>query len=173
MVDSTCVGCGVAVTQHPRARTIKKWCSDTCRVNHWRARNPRSVAAQRERRAAREKVQTIERNADQSCSVCGKSFGSRWPRKYCSDPCKFRAAHVARYARRKGARSEPYDLVDVLSDDRCGICADGIDLSLSYPHPMSVSLDHIVPLSMGGDDLRENVQAAHLRCNQSKGGRFS
>lgn len=169
-----CDHCGASFVRSARPqRNASRYCSELCRVNYWRARNPKLVAKHYEKQADRQKALTLARNADQSCAVCGESFSSRHPRKYCSDPCKFRAAHVARYARRKGARREPYDLADVLSGDRCGICAGGIDLSLSYPHPMSVSLDHIVPLSMGGDDVRENVQAAHLRCNQSKGGRFS
>jgi hypothetical protein len=28
-----------------------------------------------------------------------------------------------------------------------------------------------VPLSKGGDDVKANVQATHLRCNESKGNR--
>jgi len=36
---------------------------------------------------------------------------------------------------------------------------------------MSASLDHIFPLSLGGDHVRENVHAAHLRCNISKNNR--
>lgn len=172
-INAGCVGCGASIVQGARSRNLKKWCSETCRQREWAVRNPELVSAQIERRADRLKSATIERNSGQRCTVCGDEFGSRWPRKYCSDPCKFRAAHVARYAIRKGARREPYALADVLSASRCGICTGGIDQSLSYPHPMSVSLDHIVPLSMGGDDVRENVQAAHLRCNQSKGGRFT
>jgi 5-methylcytosine-specific restriction endonuclease McrA len=42
---------------------------------------------------------------------------------------------------------------------------------LRRPSPWSVSLDHIVPVSKGGTHTRDNVQAAHLRCNQAKGDR--
>jgi hypothetical protein len=40
---------------------------------------------------------------------------------------------------------------------------------LKYPHPRSKSIDHIVPLSFGGDDSAENKRAAHLSCNVRRG----
>jgi len=165
------VGCGAAITQGARARNLKKWCSETCRQSAWASRNHDLIAAQVARRAGRLKEETVERNSEQTCTVCGEGFGSRWPRKYCSDRCRYRAYHVARYARRKGARREPYDLVYVLGASSCGICRGAIDQTLKYPHPQSSSLDHIVPLALGGDDVLDNVQAAHLLCNQRKGSR--
>lgn len=51
---------------------------------------------------------------------------------------------------------------------RCGICDRRISKDLRYPDPLSVSLDHIVPLARGGDHTRANTQAAHLRCNLRK-----
>jgi hypothetical protein len=40
---------------------------------------------------------------------------------------------------------------------------------LKYPHPRSKSIDHIVPLSHGGDDVAVNKRAAHLGCNIARG----
>ena len=40
---------------------------------------------------------------------------------------------------------------------------------LKYPHPRSKSIDHIVPLSLGGDDTAVNKRAAHLGCNLARG----
>ena len=54
---------------------------------------------------------------------------------------------------------------------RCGLCGLPIDPSLSYPHPMMATLDHIIPVSKGGLHLLDNTQAAHARCNLSKGNR--
>lgn len=53
----------------------------------------------------------------------------------------------------------------------CGLCGVAIDKSLPHPDPWSVSLDHVVPLSKGGQHSLGNVQAAHLTCNLSKGNR--
>lgn len=54
----------------------------------------------------------------------------------------------------------------------CALCGEGIDRSLKWPHPLSRSVDHIVPVSKGGSDELENLQLAHLRCNQSKNDRL-
>jgi 5-methylcytosine-specific restriction endonuclease McrA len=54
---------------------------------------------------------------------------------------------------------------------RCGICRKVIGKSFSYPHPRSKSIDHIIPLSEGGDDTAANKRAAHLSCNLSRGNR--
>lgn len=37
-----------------------------------------------------------------------------------------------------------------------------------WPLPRSLSIDHTVPRSKGGDDTRVNLQAAHLDCNRRK-----
>lgn len=54
---------------------------------------------------------------------------------------------------------------------RCGLCGEGIDPAAAYPDPLSASLDHVVPLSLGGHHIPDNVQAAHLSCNVRKGNR--
>ena len=48
-----------------------------------------------------------------------------------------------------------------------------IDRTLQYPHGMSVSLDHVIPLAHGGPHTYSNVQAAHLRCNREAGSRIA
>lgn len=50
----------------------------------------------------------------------------------------------------------------------CGICGRKINRQLKTPHPLSPSIDHIIPLSKGGNDNPLNVQAAHLGCNLGK-----
>lgn len=69
---------------------------------------------------------------------------------------------------------EPINRLDVYERDgwKCGICCTKIDRRLSHPHPMAVSLDHIVPLSQGGGHVKTNVQAAHWQCNVDKGARI-
>lgn len=54
---------------------------------------------------------------------------------------------------------------------RCGICGTRIGKSFKAPHPRSRSVDHIVPLSEGGDDTAANKRAAHLGCNVRRGNR--
>jgi len=47
-----------------------------------------------------------------------------------------------------------------------------IDRNRKYPDPRSPSIDHIIPLSLGGDDTALNKRAAHLRCNMARGNRL-
>ena len=63
--------------------------------------------------------------------------------------------------------------LDVYERDEwvCNICTDPVDRDLSWPDPMSPSLDHVLPLSLGGHHTLENVALAHLSCNVRKGNR--
>ena len=51
----------------------------------------------------------------------------------------------------------------------CAICGKPVDFSLKYPHPLSPTVDHIIPLAKGGhpSDI-DNLQLAHRCCNRQK-----
>lgn len=53
----------------------------------------------------------------------------------------------------------------------CQLCGESVDKTLRNRHPMMASLDHIVPVSKGGAHTYDNVQLAHLSCNNAKGAR--
>jgi 5-methylcytosine-specific restriction endonuclease McrA len=101
-------------------------------------------------------------------------------------PCQvvYRAEYNAEHWRQKNRRrrallrnavSEPYTLAEIAERDqhRCQLCRRKVDMELQSPHPMSPSIDHMVPLAEEGDDTRANVQLAHRGCNTSKGVRGS
>ena len=75
-----------------------------------------------------------------------------------------------RRCRRHGGKYEFVNKMDVFERDNwiCQLCSEPINRDVEWPHPQSVSLDHRVPLSKGGDHTYDNVQCSHLRCNQSK-----
>jgi 5-methylcytosine-specific restriction endonuclease McrA len=81
-----------------------------------------------------------------------------------------RQAHVKRQRLLAGARSEPYARLDIFNRDGwiCGICEEPIDPAIKGRKSGAASLDHIIPISLGGDDTPENVQAAHFGCNSGK-----
>ncbi len=54
-------------------------------------------------------------------------------------------------------------------DNVCAICGLPVDKTLKFPHPMSPTVDHIVPVAKGGhpSDL-DNLQLTHFTCNRQK-----
>lgn len=50
----------------------------------------------------------------------------------------------------------------------CQICHRKVNNKLKYPHPMSASIDHIIPLALEGKHEPKNCQLAHLICNERK-----
>jgi 5-methylcytosine-specific restriction endonuclease McrA len=114
------------------------------------------------------------------CKVCATPFESTSAQAlYCSDQCRPWAKGpsrprrtVARVPRRTG---RPYKRLrrQVLAEEsHCGICGGEIDSALKWPHPLSPTLDHVEPVSAGGDLLdRSNCRAAHFYCNSSRSNR--
>jgi 5-methylcytosine-specific restriction endonuclease McrA len=51
----------------------------------------------------------------------------------------------------------------------CGICGKPVDFSYKYPHSLSPTVDHIIPIARGGHpSALENLQLAHRCCNRQK-----
>lgn len=94
-------------------------------------------------------------------------------RQRLKNPGAIKRASQRRRARKAGARNEDYTPQEIADRDgwRCGICGERIGKTRAYPHPRSLSIDHIVPYADGGDNVWVNVQASHLRCNIRKNAR--
>lgn len=137
--------------------------------------------------------------ARKDCAVCGVSFipkvgavAQKQRQVACSLACgkayrfrdagppetaverereRLRAKNRRRRAAMRGANSEPYTLAEIATRDRsrCGLCRRPVSLVVPWPDLQSPVIDHVIPLSRGGSDLRANVQLAHFGCNASKG----
>ncbi|MFP3156324.1 HNH endonuclease [Lachnospiraceae bacterium ZAX-1] len=58
--------------------------------------------------------------------------------------------------------------------DTCALCGKLIDKTLKDFHPMSAEVDHIIPVSKGGDlTAMENLQLVHRQCNRRKSNKIS
>lgn len=75
-----------------------------------------------------------------------------------------------RRAKVRGVTVSAIKATDIFERDNwiCGICYEKVDKKLKHPHPKSKSLDHIIPVSLGGEHSPRNVQLAHLGCNCRK-----
>lgn len=51
----------------------------------------------------------------------------------------------------------------------CNLCKLPIDSTLRLPDPMAATLDHVIPITLGGEHTYRNIKAAHAQCNFSKG----
>ena len=56
---------------------------------------------------------------------------------------------------------------------RCWRCQNAIDLTLSGLHPDGLTVGHILPVSMGGEDSFDNLGPEHRRCNLAAGARVA
>jgi hypothetical protein len=104
----------------------------------------------------------------------------RWCQAKCETftcaPCRNKNRFAARRKTRKrldGVEWEHYTPTEIAERDgwRCQLCRKAVNRRKRWPDPMCASIDHIVPITKGGTDVRANVQLAHLRCNISKGNR--
>lgn len=180
VTEVSCEGCGVAVRRAQRG-PVPRWCAKcyTARnvlLTNERRRNPDAPALR----------------AGRPCQTCGEivaSTGTRGPiRRWC-DPCtekhnrkvsdqwlkdrpdlqrdKWRAHKLKRRAQQRNLPAESISPQAIFERDgwSCGICRQDIDPDDRYPDPGSASVDHVIPLSLGGHHVWSNVQASHLLCN--------
>jgi endogenous inhibitor of DNA gyrase (YacG/DUF329 family) len=150
----------------------------------WRKRNADKVKRYNEARRL-----PVE---DRACPTCGEEFTPANPiQLYCSRKCgdvqhkeaarrrgykapQTDARRDARHRRRArlngGKTGRPVTLEEIARRDagRCGICGEPVT-NEKWPHPLTLNLDHIVPLAEGGIHDPTNVQLSHAVCNQRKG----
>ena len=113
------------------------------------------------------------------CDMCGKPKPSQ--ANYYCEKCRAEVKIVARRIQKRKRKlklrkmpRQSYTPTRIANRDKwkCGICGLRIDAVLKYPHPRSLSIDHVKPISRGGTDKRNNVQPAHLDCNMKKGAKL-
>lgn len=110
------------------------------------------------------------------CTWCGvEAVVNRQPRRLvCSIACDIarrRATMRPRTsAEERRLRNRARDMLEaVWRSGACGICGRAVSRKHAYPHPLSASVDHIIPVAIGGATDIQNLQLAHLCCNHRKG----
>lgn len=107
------------------------------------------------------------------CRGCGVEHLALSVRALCVD-CKTEARRTKKRrhrARDRNVAHEPYTLREIAERDqfKCGICRFVVRMDFVFPHDRSPTIDHIVPVSEGGDDIPSNVRLAHFICNTRRG----
>lgn len=110
------------------------------------------------------------------CPCCGESFvAALLSTRYCSPTCSRRGYRDAgRQIRRKRKSFQTVERVfrqKVFERDdwTCRICNKPVDRAAEVPASLAPTVDHIVPLALGGEHAYRNVQTAHFICNSVKG----
>lgn len=114
------------------------------------------------------------------CRLCTTAFlaPERNHQVFCSARCRKRthSSHVDRRARQRRAAVIEH-IVPLVVFERegwiCHLCGEAIDPALTGNHDYAASLDHVVPIRLGGHHSYDNVKAAHRICNSREGGRLS
>lgn len=110
------------------------------------------------------------------CVECGEVFTAKKVNaKWCSATCRGRTnARDASRRRGPGEGAERYADRDIFERDewQCHLCRTAVDPDLPRTDPMGATIDHVIPLSLGGADAPWNVATAHNRCNRIKAARL-
>lgn len=193
--NTHCVDCGKPVawgrTQETRCRACGRKRNSQRRAEQARQENEARKAAEwakwnsRPERARRKLIAAavgVAANtswpvAEGPCQRCGVRFACRVTKevpRFCSIQCARLDAKATRRARQRGVKLTPARRWLVYERDGwlCQICGRPINRAVPAPHPMSASIDHVIPLDLGGAHCEENWQCAHFICNSIKGCRL-
>ena len=136
-------------TPRERKRPTPEEIQENARIRglRWYHRHADELSAQRQQRSDEEKALERERK-----------------RRYYDDNKEiWRQSSRRRHARKRSAFIDDVHPLVVLErdDGMCGICGGDVD-------PADFHVDHIVPVSRGGEHAYYNVQASHPLCNRRK-----
>lgn len=165
-IRKVCIHCGETFT--PKKSLGKQLCSDECRSARGRDSLSRTCSMPECDLPHRAK------------GLCNKHYRAilRAEGRIKPQPWddKKRDAYQRRKAVKRGASTGRPVLRDEIAERdgfTCGLCSEPVDMAVQWPDPLSPTLDHIVPLALGGPHDPDNVQLAHLTCNSIKGPRMS
>lgn len=182
-----CLVCG-SLLHRPKRGRVGRFCSSACRnIHHVPVRDVRCKGCGEMIKMRCgcwcRPCRARKRNALESkkckglvyqCRYCGSNYQPtvRFQR-YCSQKCNDAHHKAKKRCHRKNQFVENVTVPMLLerNGDRCGICGEKVDAGLRFPHPDSPSVDHIIPVTKGGEHSMANCQLAHLGCNARKGDR--
>lgn len=172
-----------AVDNARRANNPERRLETERRASTKRRQDPGYLSRQRAAMTARLRAKHNAAARVVSCRVCQTEFCPLFGRQSCVRTCspqcsevvrlrgKVRKEKVRRHRKRGAVVTEIVDPFLVFDRDgwRCQICKVKTPRSLRGTHePRAPELDHIIPLSRGGEHSYRNTQCACRRCNRTK-----
>jgi 5-methylcytosine-specific restriction endonuclease McrA len=156
--------CTVCSEPFQPSTATHKTCSSVCKIA-WakqRAVAHRGVMERRCRECAAEFIEDHQHRRIAFCSLsCGNSHNGR-------------VKEALKRARKRHPNSQRVNPLAVFLRDgwECKICFEEAPRQyLGGMHDRAPTLDHIIPLSNGGQHTYQNTQCAHRKCNVLKGAR--
>ena len=173
--ERTCAGCDEDLPPQVAPGRQRRWCSEACRLRSYRETHPEYIERLAVLAAERHRRIFVPASHDLVCIECGNGFTNSRRRQFCTESCRGRFYSRRRRAMRRASQTTAalFSLRGIARRDAwsCHICRLPVPVILSFPHPKSWSLDHLIPLAKGGKHEESNVKIAHLICNQRKGDR--
>ena len=163
----TCTKCG-------EVKTLDEYYRDKSKPSGYRTRCKSCSASAWKKWYVENKTEYTQRRKDWYAKnkQRRKDWSKDWREK---NPDKVYKMWKKNYHKRRAltacAEVSPVDLADLWTG-YCALCGEEMGYDLKYPDPLSKSLDHDVPLSLGGSHSKDNLQWTHLSCNISKGARI-
>lgn len=135
---------------------------------------------QRDCDKARDKAmaQHIKKTKPRPCKECGTVFTPEYGAKiraYCTPECSRKHGRRLHKQKRRAmfrdafVENVPYREIYERDHGICQLCGKRVYKRKKAPDLMAGSIDHIIPLALGGTHEMKNVQLAHCICNSLKG----
>lgn len=150
------------ICEDPIPSGRKKFCSDLCIEFDYQIRRP------------------AKKHILRRCPGCKQP--KQFSGTYCSKDCYLQSDHGRfirrqsrhrRRARMHNAQIEQVDSRLIAKRDKykCHICRKRVNMNLDVQDIYSPTMDHLIPISLGGDHTYANIRLAHRICNSRKGNR--
>lgn len=193
--QAACERCGATFTRRMYAEEPRRYCSARCRADARRVWTGctcghcgRAFLSVERSRYCTDRCEAHARRLQQlPATPAPRLFSMGWCRRcstpfvvpdqpgaYCSHRCMKGDEKDRRRAAQRGAVATVYRRRIFERDQwTCQLCGRKVKRDAVAPHPLSPTIDHIVPLSEGGAHEPANVQCAHFKCNVDKGARVA
>lgn len=154
-------------------RGSKRFCSSACQMEHARREDRLRTVAQRLQVVTKKcrqcgagfEVRRVRGDAGRPiCTACSQANTREWKRDNKSHHSRARRAGVPYVSVSRKEVIAKYGM-------KCSICKRKIPVNPSTPEE-AFTLDHVVPLSLGGWHDLSNLRPAHHQCNSLKAAQF-